>query len=91
MSFEGMRGRVERPVGVEVSYVNEEGDEIEEDLYDFSARMFLHEFDHLQGLTLIHWYLTQSHLQILSPPLQRRHQDAVHPSSHLTLSDNKVL
>jgi hypothetical protein len=32
-----------------VSYLNPDGDEIEEELHEFKARMFLHELDHING------------------------------------------
>lgn len=40
---------VKRPLAIKVSYLNDEGDEIEEELFDFKARVFLHELDHING------------------------------------------
>ncbi|MCK5399370.1 peptide deformylase, partial [bacterium] len=46
--------RVERSEKVRVRYYNEKGELKEEDLEGFNARVFLHEYDHLQGLLFIH-------------------------------------
>ncbi len=40
---------IKRPLGIRVSYLNEEGDEIESELQHFRARMFLHNMDHING------------------------------------------
>eukprot|EP00349_Pseudokeronopsis_sp_Brazil_P006854 CAMPEP_0202970940 /NCGR_PEP_ID=MMETSP1396-20130829/21784_1 /ASSEMBLY_ACC=CAM_ASM_000872 /TAXON_ID= /ORGANISM="Pseudokeronopsis sp., Strain Brazil" /LENGTH=42 /DNA_ID= /DNA_START= /DNA_END= /DNA_ORIENTATION= len=42
-----MRGMVKRPLAIQVNYLNELGDEVEDVMSDFKARMFLHEMDHL--------------------------------------------
>ncbi len=46
--------KVERSEKVRVRYYNEKGELKEEDLEGFNARVFLHEYDHLQGLLFIH-------------------------------------
>jgi len=56
---------VKRSLGIQVSYVNEEGDEIEEELYDFNARVFLHELDHINGRTMTHWRLSEGNIDII--------------------------
>ena len=56
---------VKRPVGIHISYLNEEGDEIEKRLYDFNARMVLHEMDHLYGKSMIHWALSEGNIDIV--------------------------
>lgn len=56
---------VKRPLGIQVSYLNEEGDEIEEELYDFEARMFLHELDHIDGLSMVHWRLSEGNIDVI--------------------------
>ena len=55
---------VKRPVGIHASYINDEGDEIEERIYDFKARMFLHELDHLNGRSMTHWSLSEGNIEI---------------------------
>jgi len=37
-SFPGIRAMIKRPMAIKVSYLNHEGDEIEEELFDFKAR-----------------------------------------------------
>ncbi len=36
-SFPGMRCMIKRPLGIQVSYINEDGDEREVELYDFKG------------------------------------------------------
>ena len=56
---------VKRPMGIRVSYLNEEGDELEEELYDFKARVFMHELDHINGRTMTHWRLSEGNIDII--------------------------
>jgi peptide deformylase len=49
LSIPGLRGYVERPVGIRVKYLDQDGDAVEEDLEGFPAVVFQHECDHLQG------------------------------------------
>ncbi|MBU3003940.1 peptide deformylase [Paraglaciecola arctica] len=51
LSVPGLRGRIERPNSVEVTYLNTSGDVQTIQLEGFVARIFLHEFDHLIGKT----------------------------------------
>lgn len=44
--------QVERSKTIQVEYMNQEGDYIEEELSDFDARVFQHEFDHLSGFLM---------------------------------------
>lgn len=48
-----MRTRVVRPEKIEVSYMDEFGVLNEKTLTGFEARAFCHEYDHLQGLTML--------------------------------------
>ena len=65
LSFPQLRCLVRRPIGIHVSYLNEEGDEVTQRLYDFHARMFLHEMDHLKGRTMMHWRLSEGNIDIM--------------------------
>jgi hypothetical protein len=56
---------IKRPLGIRVSYLNEEGDEIESELQHFKARMFLHNLDYINGKTLTHWRLSEGNLDII--------------------------
>ena len=49
LSVAGLRGFVERPQHVRVSYTTETGDTVEAELKGFLATVFQHEFDHLDG------------------------------------------
>jgi Polypeptide deformylase len=56
---------VKRPLGIRVSFLNEEGDEIESELHNFEARMFLHNMDYVNGKTMTHWRLSEGNLDII--------------------------
>lgn len=56
---------VKRPLGIKVSYLNNEGDEIEDELFSFRARMFLHQLDYLNGRVMTHWRLSEGNLDII--------------------------
>lgn len=51
LSFPGLWLKVKRPSEVLVRYQNIEGETVEEELSGLAARVFLHEYDHLFGVT----------------------------------------
>ncbi|HIP52341.1 MAG TPA: peptide deformylase, partial [Campylobacterales bacterium] len=53
LSLPNVRAKVPRSVWVEVSYLTREGEEVHEVLEGFLARVFQHEFDHLDGKVFI--------------------------------------
>jgi len=53
LSIPGEQGRVDRPVAVKVSALNEKGEKIEITGNDFFARALCHEIDHLNGILFI--------------------------------------
>lgn len=53
LSVPSMRGWVPRHQSITVSYSDMKGDNHQEELTGFLARIFQHELDHLQGLTFI--------------------------------------
>lgn len=53
LSFPGQRMVVTRPVEIEVDYINESGVGLRQRLHYLAARVFLHEFDHLQGICIV--------------------------------------
>lgn len=50
LSIPEIFAEIERPRTITVEYFNENGEKIEEELTDYSARVFQHEFDHLNGI-----------------------------------------
>ena len=56
---------VRRPVGIHVSFINDFGEEQELKLFDFQARVFLHELDHLEGKTMINWNISEGNIDVL--------------------------
>jgi peptide deformylase len=53
LSIPGLRGLVPRHKRLFVRFLDQEGNVREEELMDFPARVFQHEFDHVQGLLFI--------------------------------------
>jgi peptide deformylase len=51
LSVPGIRGRVPRPDTIRVRYLTRQGETVEQEFSGFSARVFLHEHDHLEGMT----------------------------------------
>jgi len=50
LSFPEIRGDVERPTKVKIKAQDVNGKDVEFQLDDFTARVFQHEYDHLQGM-----------------------------------------
>ena len=53
LSLPAMGAPVARPVSVEVSYMNENGETVETEFEDLHARVFCHENDHLNGILYV--------------------------------------
>jgi peptide deformylase len=51
LSIPGIRGRVPRPSAIRVRYQVLDGEPVEREFSGFAARVFLHENDHLEGMT----------------------------------------
>lgn len=49
LSVPNIRALVPRYTAIEVEYINEQGETIKTALFDFAARVFQHEYDHLIG------------------------------------------
>jgi peptide deformylase len=50
LTYPGLWIKVKRPEGIEVSYEDENGEIHEKALFGLEARIFLHEYDHIEGL-----------------------------------------
>lgn len=56
--------KVKRPLAIQVMYLNEEGKRVERELYDFEARLFHHEIQHLEGIPFINWKVSEGEIDI---------------------------
>ena len=65
LSFPGIRCMVKRPHGILANYLDERGEEHEQKLHDFSARVFLHELDHIEGRTMTNWKISEGNIDII--------------------------
>ena len=48
-SMPGYRAPISRPINIRARWKDRHGETVEKELYDLAARVFLHEFDHLEG------------------------------------------
>lgn len=53
LSIPGIYKKVRRPRRISVQYTNEHGDIVKEELKDYPARVFQHEYDHLDGILFV--------------------------------------
>lgn len=53
LSLPDIRGKVERPVSITLTYYDLDGEEVQADLSGFEARVAQHEYDHLEGVLII--------------------------------------
>jgi len=53
LSIPGIRARVPRYTQIKVNYINALGDAVTQELEGFVARVFQHEYDHLDGLVYL--------------------------------------
>lgn len=53
LSIPGVHKRVKRPKRISVRYQNESGETVEEELKEYAARVFQHEYDHLNGILFV--------------------------------------
>ena len=86
LSFPSLRCMVKRPVAIQVSYLDSKGDLIEQEMKDFSARMFLHELDHINGRTMTHWKLSEGNIDIL----EDKEEENMHLMSTVEFYKNKI-
>lgn len=53
LSIPGIRGLVPRHKSIKVKYLTRDGKEVEGEFFDFIARIFQHELDHLNGIVFL--------------------------------------
>ncbi|MDB5204305.1 MAG: polypeptide deformylase [Candidatus Taylorbacteria bacterium] len=53
LSIPGIRGLVPRHKSIDVEFITREGEELQITLEDFPARIFQHEYDHLNGIVFL--------------------------------------
>lgn len=53
LSFPGLSVTIDRPTGIDVEYYNENGELVQTHLDGLTARCFLHELDHLNGVRMV--------------------------------------
>ncbi len=72
LSIPGIHGDVERPEEIVVEYLNLEGQKIKKHLSGWNAKVFLHEYDHINGVLFID-LLSGEEKKALEPILQKMH------------------
>lgn len=53
LSIPGIRGLVPRAKSIQVEYTNQNGERVKKQFDDFIARIFQHEFDHIEGIVFL--------------------------------------
>ena len=53
LSYAGIKRKVKRNSKITVSYIDERGIKMNKVLHGIAARVFQHEFDHLEGITIV--------------------------------------
>ena len=72
LSIPGLRGLISRHRRIGVRYLTRAGEVREEEYGDFLARVFQHEFDHVQGMVFLDW--VESSLELVTEKEYMRRQ-----------------
>ncbi len=62
INFLSLKAKVKRPLKILATYFNENGEKCEAEFFDFEARVFCHEYDHLLGKTILNWNISKGEL-----------------------------
>ena len=65
-SYPKTRVMIKRPREIKVSYLAEDGEEYEQYLHNFHARMFLQQMDHLHGISEQKWHLNRANIDVVT-------------------------
>ena len=84
LSVPGQRFNILRHQAIEVRYQNLQGEWQQAELTDFIARIFQHEFDHLQGITLLERSRMPEQAQSISSQVHRTRWSAIMKLSLVT-------
>ncbi len=81
LSIPGIRGLVPRSQAIEVEYTDRNGKLQKQELTDFVARIFQHEYDHLDGIVFLD-RLKSTHDIVTEHEYQKRIVSPVQPTSN---------
>jgi len=70
LSFPGMQGRVERPKWIKIEGMNVKGKVMKKKFSGFEARIFQHEYDHLDGVCYVDRLVDDGEKDIVRPRLE---------------------
>lgn len=76
LSIPGLRGRVERPLGITIEAYDLEGKPFKKEFYNYASRVLMHENDHLNGVLFID-RMDKKERRLLEPALQRLQQSHI--------------
>jgi len=57
--------KTKRPTSIKVNYLNQQGEEKEQILQGFPARVFCHEYEHLLGIPFIDWKVSLGEIEVI--------------------------
>ena len=78
LSFPGIFLQIKRPLNIEVEYQNAQGETVRTKLTGLTARIFLHEYDHMMGKTFkskvsqLKWALAEKKLKNVRDKLKKQ-------------------
>ena len=71
LSIPGIRAEVERPIKIKVKFQNLKGETIKEEMNGLLARVFQHEYDHLEGILFVD-RITPLTKKLLEPQIKEK-------------------
>lgn len=72
-----MKVKTKRPTGIQINYINEDGEEKIEEMFGFPARVFSHEYDHLHGTPFIDWKVSLGEIEVIEG-LEHNYENLLH-------------
>jgi peptide deformylase len=69
LSFPGLSLKIDRPASIDVEYTNENGELVQTHLDGITARCFMHELDHLNGVRFV------DHMKPVALQMARKKQE----------------
>ena len=71
-SFPNVRAKIKRYESVRISFLNEDLDEKFKELRGFTSRVFQHEIDHLNGLSILNWKVSFGDIEVIDKELMEK-------------------
>ena len=60
-----LKVKTKRPTSIKVNYLNQHGEEVDQILQGFPARVFCHEYEHILGIPFIDWKVSLGEIEVI--------------------------